>query len=229
MGRAFWSLLRRAAAEQLAVEGDPDQQRGDDGQERRDRHHLDVLVRHVRHLVREDALELVVVQPAHQALGRADHRVVGVAAGREGVRHVGVGDRDPWLGHVGQRAEPVHDAVQARGFRCVGRADLARPRRGQRDLVRVEQRPDGEAAAEDHREQHDRGTGRAVRRPDADDRGDERDKHQPEQEHGRGHPHREPPVGRIPGTRRHGATSVRPRLVVPSGASSHLSSSNLPV
>src|SRR5205823_10422286 len=65
----------------------------------------------------------------------------------------------------------------------------------------------------DHGKEHDRGTGRAVRRPDADDRGDEPDKYQPEQEHGRGHPHRESPVGRIPGTRRHDDTSVRPRLV----------------
>ena len=111
------AVVTPAAAEQFAVERDPDQQRRDDGQERRDRHHLDVLVRHVRHLVGEDALELVVLQAAHDPPGRAHHRVVGVAAGRERVRHVGVGDRDPRLGHVSQRAEPVHDAVQARGLR----------------------------------------------------------------------------------------------------------------
>ena len=206
-----------AAAEKLAVESEPDQQGGDDGQERRGRHDLDILVRYVRHLVRDDTLKLLWGQPAHQVIGHAEHRVVGAAPSREGVRHIRVGDGHPGFRHVRQRAEPVHDAVQ---LRCLLRGDLAGPGRPQGDLVRVKQRPDGETAAEDHREKHDRGVGCVICGPDADDRGDECDKHQPEQEHGRGHPHRQSPVGCIPGTRRHGATSVRPRLVLPPGASS---------
>jgi hypothetical protein len=63
-------------------------------------------------LVREHALQLVVVKPALDATGNAQHRVIGVAAGRERVRDVGVGDRHLGLGHVRKRADPVHHAVQ---------------------------------------------------------------------------------------------------------------------
>ena len=112
-----------AAAEQLAVEREPDHQAGHDREERGDRHHRDVLVRHMRHLVRDHAFELGAIQPAQQAGGHTEHGHLGVAPGGERVRHVGVGDRDPGLGHVRERAEPVDDAVQFGGGGAVLRAD----------------------------------------------------------------------------------------------------------
>ena len=104
---------------------------------------------------------------------------------------------------------------------CLLRGHLHRARRAERDLVGVEQRPDREPAAEDQREQHDHGVGRVGRRPDADDRGDERDENQPEQEHRRGHPRRQPPVRRIPGTRHVAPPPFGPGRVLASGCHQH--------
>ena len=108
----------QAAAEDLGVEGEPHEQAGHDRQQAGDGHDRDVLVGHVGQLVREDALELLLreVQRWQHALGDAQHRVLAVAAGREGVRHLGRCDRHPGLVHVRERAQPVDDAVQLGRF-----------------------------------------------------------------------------------------------------------------
>ena len=45
----------------------------------------DVAVRHVGQLVGQHALELFLVEDPHDPLGHGHHRVLGVAAGGEGV------------------------------------------------------------------------------------------------------------------------------------------------
>ena len=196
-----------AAAEQLGVEREPHEQARYDRQQARVRHHLDVLVRHVAQLVREHALELVVVQPALDALGHAEHGVLAVAPGREGVRQVGGGDRHPGLVHVRERAQPVHDRVQ---LRLLLRGDLAGARGGQRDLVAVEERDERRAAAEDQRHDDDRSRARVRGAHQADDQRNERDENQAEEEHRRRHPHGQAPVGRVSRPRRHNAPPLQP-------------------
>ena len=67
------------------------------------------------------------VELAEDAGGHADHRAVRRAAGRERVGHVDVGDADPGLRHVGERAEPVDHAVQlGRLLGVTSRARMAR-------------------------------------------------------------------------------------------------------
>ena len=80
-------------------------------------------MRNVRQLVAEHTLELFGVEPAQDARGRADDRMLRVASGGERVGHVCVGDRDARLGHVGERTQAVHDAVQLRRF--LGRDDAS--------------------------------------------------------------------------------------------------------
>jgi hypothetical protein len=91
-------------------------------------------------------------QAAQDAGGDADHRVLLVAAGGEGVGQVGVGDRHPRLGHVGQRAQPVDQLVQL--GRLLGR-HLAGAHRGQRDAV-GEEVLDEQEPARDQQDQHQR-------------------------------------------------------------------------
>ena len=153
---------------------------------------------------------------AHQAVRHAQHGMLAVAAGGEGVRQVGRGDRDPRLGHVRQRADPVDDAVQ---FRCLLGGHHPGLRRGQRDLVRVEEGSDRRAAAEHDREEHDRAVGGVQGHRDPDDCGDKRHEYEPEQEHGQAHPDRQSPVGRIPSARHHVTSSSRARAGRPALAS----------
>jgi hypothetical protein len=147
-------------------------------------------VRHVRQLVRQHSLDLVGVEAAEQAGGHAHDSVVGCAPGRERVRQVGVGDRDPRLGHVGQGHQPVDDAVQ---LRCLLRGDLA----GTHDAH-------GDAAGEvplrpPQPDREDRDEGQC---PDAGVRSEQR--HEPEVEHhqqhdDQPHPRREAAVAAEPG------------------------------
>ena len=111
----------------------------------------------------------------------------GRAAGGERVGHRGVGDADPRLGHVGQRAQPVDHAVQL--GRLLG-ADLAGPHRAHGDLV-------GGPPLVERRRRCRRG--RCSERVAAagtmyisDD--DERHEQRAEQEHDRRHPDGEPGV-----------------------------------
>jgi len=67
-----------------------------------------------------------------------------VAAGREGVRHVGVGDRDPRLGmSASAQSRSTMPCRRAASVPSVGFTSFARP--CQRDLVGEKQRTDGEA------------------------------------------------------------------------------------
>ncbi|CAL9328159.1 hypothetical protein SUDANB105_00015 [Streptomyces sp. enrichment culture] len=161
-----------APAEQLGAVGEADDQPGDDAQER-DGDHRHVAVGDVGEFVGEDAFEFLGLQTAHETGGHADHGVVGVDAGGKGVGQVHVGDRDPRLGHVRARAQPVHDPVQPRLL--LGRDEPA-AHGVQGDAVGVpvlgaQQGRGDDDYEDDGLEQHDQ-------------RGDERHVEQSEQEHG---------------------------------------------
>jgi hypothetical protein len=86
----------------------------------------------VRELVREHALDLLRLQPLPEAARDGDGRVLGAAPGREGVRHVGVDDRDARLGQIGHGAQTLDHVMQLR--RLIALHDLCAGR-GQRELV----------------------------------------------------------------------------------------------
>ena len=67
----------------------------------------------MRQLVREHALELVVVEDPHDALGHRDRRVLRVAAGGEGIGRVGRDDVDARHRDLRTRRQPAHDRVQS--------------------------------------------------------------------------------------------------------------------
>ena len=73
-------------------------------------------------LVGEDALELDAVHLLEQAGGDGDRRVLGVAAGGEGVRRRVVDDVDARLGQPAGDAQPLDEVVQAAVLLGVGRA-----------------------------------------------------------------------------------------------------------
>lgn len=176
-----------AAAEQLGVEREAHDDAGDHTEERGHRDHGDVAVRHMGQLVREDALQLVGLQAAQQARGHAQHRVIGVAAGGEGVRQVGAGNGHLRFRHVGGRAQPVDDAVQL-GLLLTGH-DAA--------VHGVQGDPVGEPVLrpEESRGDHDD----QERRLEQDqERGDERHVQQAQQEHGDQHARGQLPVGLEP-------------------------------
>jgi len=114
--------------------------------------------------------------------GSKSGRVLGVAAGCEGVGHVGRRDGDLGLRHVGQRAEAVDDAVEL--GRLLGR-DLLGVHGVHGDLgaepVLAEQEPDPDDQDQDEAVEEGE--------EDADERGVEHDEEEPRQEH---------PVGQAP-------------------------------
>ncbi|CAM5541281.1 hypothetical protein SVIOM342S_04889 [Streptomyces violaceorubidus] len=174
-------VLVPAPAEQLGVEGEPHDQPRDHAEERRHRDHRDVLVRHVRQLVRQHALQLRGLQPPQQPGGDTDHRVVRVAAGGEGVGHLH--HRDHRLRHVGHRRQPVHHPVQLRILVPLHDPAAHREQRdpvGEPVLRREHQRHD----------HHDQDPGLQQR----DQRGDEPHVQQAEQEQGDPHAHGQSPV-----------------------------------
>lgn len=126
-------------------------QNGRDG--RGDSHDEDVTVLHMRHLVTDNALELVVVQDAKDAGRRHDGGVVGVPPGGEGVGHLGVADADLRHGKTGLVSDLPHDVVQARllGLRHDAHAVGAQGAL-LREPVRVEADDDGENRH--HRQAH---------------------------------------------------------------------------
>ena len=89
------------------------EQAGDGREEARDRHHDHVLVGDVRQLVGQHALELARLEPLHEPGRDAHRRALATVPGGEGVRQVGLRDRDPRLGQVGQLAEPLDRLVEA--------------------------------------------------------------------------------------------------------------------
>ena len=125
-------LLAVAAAEHPGVQPEARHHRGDHREEARHRHHEDVAVRDVRELVGENRLELLLLEPLPQPARDRDGGVLRVAAGREGVRDIGLNDGDPRLRQVGHRAEPFDHRVKV--GRLLGGDDL-RAGRSERDLV----------------------------------------------------------------------------------------------
>jgi hypothetical protein len=138
-------------------------------------------------LVRQHRLQLGRGQPPLDPGGHADHGVLLVAPGGEGVGQVGVGDGDPRLGHVGQGAEPVDHLVQL--GRLLGR-HLVPAHRRQGDPVGEEVLEEQEPAG-DHDDEHP-----ALQQDDED--GDKDHVQQAEQEHRAEHAARETGVGREP-------------------------------
>ena len=65
-------------------------------------------------LVGEDAGDLVVVEDAHDAGGDGDGGVLGVAAGGEGIRLIGVDDADARHGEAGAAREFLDEVVELR-------------------------------------------------------------------------------------------------------------------
>ena len=181
----FPSRPRRSAAEEAGVQADPGDQAGQHPEERRDGHDRDVAVRDVGELVGEDPFQLLGVQAAQEARGRAEHRPVLAAPGGEGVGDVDVGDRHRGLGHVRQRAQPVDDGVQL-GRLFPGHDPPVHRVEGDAvgEPVLREQQPAGEDDGQDGAlEQHEERCG-------------EHDVEQPEQERRDQHPAGQPSVGR---------------------------------
>ena len=83
-------------------------------------------------LVGDHALELMRLEPLHQAGGDGDRGVLGAAAGGEGVGHVGVDQRHPGHRQVGGDAQPLDRGMQLRLL--LGGHDLG-PGGAQGDLV----------------------------------------------------------------------------------------------
>ena len=181
----FWLLLLlRPPPKMLGVEEHPGQQPGDHPEPAGDGHDGHVAVGHVRQLVREHGFDLGLVEAAQQPRRHADDGGLGTAPRGERVGDVGGRDGDAWLGHVGQRAEPVDDAVQL--GRLLGR-DLLGVHGVHGDLgaepVLAEDQDKGD-------DQH-QGVGEADRDQDPDDEAVEEDEEEPRQEH----PVGEAPVG----------------------------------
>ena len=86
----------------------------------------------MRQLVREHALDLLRLEALPEPARDGDGRAFRAAARREGVRNVRVDDRDPRLGQVGHRAQPLDHVVQV--GRLVALDDL-RAGGPERDLV----------------------------------------------------------------------------------------------
>ena len=78
------------------------------------RHHADVVVADVRHLVRDHALQLAVVELVEQAARGGDGGVLRVAAGREGVRRAVLDDVHLRHRQAGADAEVLDDAIEVR-------------------------------------------------------------------------------------------------------------------
>lgn len=163
-------VVAPAVAGEAAPQGDAGDDVGQDAQERRDRHHGDVAVRDVRHLVGQDPFELLGLQSAQQPGRGADQGGLLAAAGREGVRDVALCDGHPWLGHVGEGADPVDRTVQLRrllrgdlpGAHAVRGDAVAEPELGDEQTARDDQdhRPRAaqdsqQYAHEDHVQQAD--------------------------------------------------------------------------
>src|SRR5690606_15433823 len=96
------------------------------------RHEPDVVVAYVRHLVRDNALQLLPVEELYKALGDGDGAVLRVAA-----RGEGVGSRRVYDVHVG----PRYSRADGNGLGDVdeipvlGRRRLVGARSRERDLV----------------------------------------------------------------------------------------------
>ena len=148
----------------------------------------DVPVRDVRELVGEHALDLLRLEALPEAARDGHRRVLRAAAGREGVRDVGVDHRDPRLRQIGHRAEPLDHVVQL--GRLLALDDL-RPGRRQRELVRREVLEEREPADD----QDDREPDPEVEQLEEDD--EEDDVEQAEQERRQDHPRRQPCVAAV--------------------------------
>ena len=106
--------LRLPAAEPRPAHEEVGQQRDQPHEHDGDRHDADVVVADVRHLVRDHAFELGLVELVEQAARGGDGRVLGVAAGSEGVRRAVFDDVDLRHRQAGADAEVLDDAVELR-------------------------------------------------------------------------------------------------------------------
>ncbi len=162
----------RDAQEQVGDEADRDDEAEHDHRD------PDVVVLDVPHLVRHDALELVVGEDLEDAGGRRDARVLRVTPGRERVRRRVVDDVH--LGHrqaLGDR-EVLDDAVQPRVVRLL---DLVRTAHRQREGARgevLEQRVPDRDHQRDDDDRHilvDPGRQRTEAADDQDEQDDDED------------------------------------------------------
>jgi len=92
-----------------------------------------VAILHVRELVRQNALELFLVEDPHDALGHGHDRVLRVATGRERVRRLARDQVDARHRDAGARGQTVHDRVESGRRRLL---DWLRPISGEHHLVR---------------------------------------------------------------------------------------------
>ena len=174
-------------AEQPGVEHDTGEEPGHHPEAARHGHDRDVAVGDVGELVGEDRLQLLLVEASHQPGRRAHHGRLGAPARGEGVGHVGLGNGDTGLWHVGEGAEPVDRAVQLGGL--LGAHDPS-AHGVEGDLVGEpvlrEQQPQGDDHDEDERQ------------PNGVQHGDEGAVEDDQEEPGEEHPGGEPPVVRDP-------------------------------
>ena len=124
------------------------------------------------------------LEPPPEAGRHGDRRMLGIPAGGEGVRDVGVDDRHARLGEAGHRTEPLHHCVQLR--RLLGRDDLRAGSR-ERELVRGVVLEDGDADDDD--EQRGKPDVEEIEEGNSED-----DVEQAQQAAREEHPQGEPPV-----------------------------------
>ena len=159
-------------------------QRGGPGDDRHELVIAGVTVADVRELVRDDALQLLTCQRRQQPGGHGDRRMLGVAAGREGVGCGVVDEIEARRRQVRGERELVHDVPQLR-LLAVGQRARARRRQHDRVAARVRdhgtddarhddeqhgQQPDARAQRDDG-EQDVRGGGRAADERDGQEEG----------------------------------------------------------
>ena len=129
-------------------------ERGDRaGEGRGDRLQEHVAVLDMRELVRDDPLELLAIDQAHEPLGHADHRVLGVPARREGVGLLVRRHRDGRHGEAGPLPQAIDHVIELRGL---GAVDDLRAVRPEDHRGRVPVHEDVHAGREDQRHHHPR-------------------------------------------------------------------------
>ena len=90
----------------------------------------------VAELVGQDRLQFLGFELVEYSCGHADHSMLGVAAGRQGVGNRGGNHRHLGHGHVSDLAEPANDVEE---LRLLLRRDQVGMKTVQDQLVRVEE------------------------------------------------------------------------------------------
>src|SRR5258705_347207 len=132
-GRSAPVVVRAAPAEHGGPLGHVGEIRDGAGERRGNGRDEDVPVLHVRELVGQHALELVLVEDPHDPLGHRHHGVLGVASGREGVGRLALHQIDARHRDAGACGQAANDRIEPGCCRLVDGLGAVR---GQHHLVR---------------------------------------------------------------------------------------------